>query len=507
MTRRARLWPSRRWFIAQAWDPRPNTLDPANWSTNPPVFHSTTAFSSEMAFPNSIVDYSGQFIDYSGQGNFLNHSVLQPIHVEEPVISTTTESLHTSLAKSLPKPGDLVKMKLKEIVIKTRLRLFLASKNKRQERVWLTLNSMDDFPVQIKASGLSFVDFRRDIIRACNTEIANSATIIQAALDSQKYDITWTGSIDRVAGWKKADKIKIDTPLVFDAWMNAIRTTKKPEVALLIKMVNPNTSIQQGKKVDLLAKRAAQQAAIDKDRALSLKRKSTGDDDSEGGSPPPDGDLEPEDWDNINFHMKRIYDKYPIKSDYDPKIPVFVNAGETDKYILLTNKACQEWGIALAGIADGVDMDTPPRSLPYESLQANRRKKARVVPPVGGHAPGQAPGQMPSMMEIIALADALNARRGKGDIEAIPSSPGHSHDPDEDPPMADYLAFLGKKLVNTDAVLEILISNEMMSHKSFAGGLKRSDVCGLGLSMGAVTCLFDNVARYDRYLAAKKIRS
>ncbi|KAA1131804.1 hypothetical protein PGTUg99_026418 [Puccinia graminis f. sp. tritici] len=271
-------------------------------------------------------------------------------------------------------------------------------------------------------------------------------------------------------------------------------------------LINPR------KKVDLLAKRVAQQAAIDKDRALSLKRKSTGDDDSKGGSPPPDGDLEPEDWDNINFHMKRIYDKYPIKSDYDPKIPVFVNAGETNKYILLTNKACQEWGIALhefshqAGITEGVDMDTPPRSLPYESLQATRRKKAQVVPPVGGHAPGQAPGQMPSMMEIIALADALNARRSKGDIEAILSSPGHSLDPDEDPPMADYLTFLGKKLVNPDAVLEILISNKMMSHKTFAGGLRRSDVCGLGLSMGAVTCLFDNVARYDRYLAAKKNR-
>ncbi|KAA1096632.1 hypothetical protein PGT21_023434 [Puccinia graminis f. sp. tritici] len=278
MTRRARLWPSRRWFIAQAWDPRPTTLNPANWSTNPPVFHSTTAFYLEMAFPNGIVDYSGQFIDYSGQGNVLNHSVLQPIHVEEPDISTSTvrlsESLHASLAKSLPNPGHLVKMKpnpkrskkspdgepsavvpLKEIVIKTQLRLFLASKNKRQERVWLTLNSMDDFPVQIKASGLSFVDFRRDIIRACNTEIAKSATIIQAGLDSQKYDITWTGSIDRVAGWKKADKIKIDTPLVFDAWMNAIRMTKKPEVALLIKMVNPNTLIQQGKKGGLISAR------------------------------------------------------------------------------------------------------------------------------------------------------------------------------------------------------------------------------------------------------------
>ncbi|KAA1113971.1 hypothetical protein PGTUg99_024166 [Puccinia graminis f. sp. tritici] len=340
MTRRARLWPSRRWFIAQAWDPRPTTLNAANWSTDPPVFHSTTAFYSEMAFPNGIVDYSGQFIDYSGQGNVLNHSVLQPIHVEEPDISTSTvrlsESLHASLAKSLPDPGDLVKMKpnprrskkspdgepsavvpLKEIVIKTRLRLFLASKNKRQERVWLTLNSMDDFPVQIKASGLSFVDFRRDIIRACNTEIANSATIIQAGLDSQKYDITWTGSIDRVAGWKKADKIKIDTPLVFDAWMNAIRTTKKPEVALLIKMVNPNTSILQGKKVDLLAKRAAQQAAIDKDRALSLKRKSTGDDDSEGGSPPPDGDLEPEEvvepWDHAPSRELPFFPEKPSR--------------------------------------------------------------------------------------------------------------------------------------------------------------------------------------------------
>ncbi|KAA1066927.1 hypothetical protein PGT21_012427 [Puccinia graminis f. sp. tritici] len=384
---------------------------------------------------------------------------------------------------------------------------------------------------------LCFDEFRRHIIRACNSEIANSETIIQAGLDSQKYDITWTGSIDRVAGWKKGDKIRIDSSLVFEAWMNAIRTTKKPEVALLIKMVNPNTSIQQGKKVDLLAKRAAQQAAIEKDRALSMKRKATGDDDSEGGTPPLDGDLEPEDWDNINFHMKRIYDKYPIKSNYDPKIPVFVNAGNTDQYILLTNKACQEWGIALvspfigssfimqslylplhlvstslhipnqAGITEGVNMDTPPPGLHYESLQATRRKKAQVVAPLPDQPPPQAPGQNPSMIDVIALADAINARRSKGDVDVAPSSPGHSHCPDDDPPMAEYLAFLGKKLVNPDAVLETLISNEMMTHKTFAGGLKRADVCGLGLSMGAVTCLFDNVARYDCHLAKKRTRS
>ncbi|KAA1074581.1 hypothetical protein PGT21_011464 [Puccinia graminis f. sp. tritici] len=186
-------------------------------------------------------------------------------------------------------------------------------------------------------------------------------------------------------------------------------------------MINPNTLIQHGKKVDLFAKRAAQQAAIKKDCALSMKCKLTREDKSKGGTTPPDRDLEPKDWDNINFHMKQIYNKYPIKSNYNPKILVYVDAGNTDKYILLTNHTCQEWGIALAGIAEGVDMDTPPQNLPMKSLQASRYKKSRVVAPAPGQHPAPAPPQMPSIMEIIAVADTLNARRGKGDSEGVPN--------------------------------------------------------------------------------------
>ncbi|KNZ60279.1 hypothetical protein VP01_1580g1 [Puccinia sorghi] len=59
-----------------------------------------------------------------------------------------------------------------------------------------------------------------------------------------------------------------------------------------------------------------------------------------------------------------------------------------------------------------------------------------------------------------------------------------------------YLDFLG--IHDKDHVLEILLENCFHSHKVFKPpGLARADIKNLGLTLGLVTMLFDNVSKYE----------
>ncbi|KNZ51482.1 hypothetical protein VP01_3935g2 [Puccinia sorghi] len=62
-----------------------------------------------------------------------------------------------------------------------------------------------------------------------------------------------------------------------------------------------------------------------------------------------------------------------------------------------------------------------------------------------------------------------------------------------------YIHFLG--INNKEDTLNILIVNGFTSHKvSKALGVLQSDVREFGLTLGVVTVLFDNMAKYENYL-------
>ena len=69
------------------------------------------------------------------------------------------------------------------------------------------------------------------------------------------------------------------------------------------------------------------------------------------------------------------------------------------------------------------------------------------------------------------------------------------------PPIINYLQFLNLWEIGT--VHKILIANNIISHNFFWRGssLVQAEVSGLGLTLGVVTALFDNVSRYDLYLS------
>ncbi|KNZ47045.1 hypothetical protein VP01_6720g1 [Puccinia sorghi] len=68
-------------------------------------------------------------------------------------------------------------------------------------------------------------------------------------------------------------------------------------------------------------------------------------------------------------------------------------------------------------------------------------------------------------------------------------------------PIIDYLKFL--RLARLDKVHDILTPNDIDSHKIFAStsSLDQKEVLSLGLTLGVVTKLFDNVVRFDKYIS------
>jgi hypothetical protein len=80
-----------------------------------------------------------------------------------------------------------------------------------------------------------------------------------------------------------------------------------------------------------------QQAARD----AALKQQATGD-------PGPSEEIVPVNFNPVNVLMCQIYNKHEPNKDYDPKLPVFIDPGNKNRYIPLTVKMVQEWASAMA---------------------------------------------------------------------------------------------------------------------------------------------------------------
>ena len=156
----------------------------------------------------------------------------------------------------------------------------------------------------------------------------------------------------------------------------------------------------------------------------------------------------------------------------------------------------------------GVTPRSPPRSLPFLTLTGAKRAKfdslARGDKHVDQVNPNQTQGCRTGSTITPAQLDALNEllKTHKGQKTNLV---GRSNSPLSSPPneshLKGYINFLGIR--NKEDTLNKLIANGFNSHKVFKSpGLLCSEVRELGLTLGVVTVLFDNVTKYDKYLAS-----
>ncbi|KAH9461319.1 hypothetical protein Pst134EA_017627 [Puccinia striiformis f. sp. tritici] len=210
--------------------------------------------------------------------------------------------------------------------------------------------------MKIMVGETDFPQFRNIVASACSNHFAKTGPVI---LNSKT--VLWWGSIPNVTDWKKSDKNEVHTPSSYAVWLNTACQAKKKSIGLDIKMPDPAAAKKRAAKEDLLAKQEARAAAIKE--AATKKRKGAsasirggdgdGDDDEEGDS---DGDskgdgsgleIVADEFDDINFHMRKIYKIYPVNVMYNRINPVYIDPGNPQRYILLTLAAVQAWAADL----------------------------------------------------------------------------------------------------------------------------------------------------------------
>ncbi|POV98272.1 hypothetical protein PSTT_14541 [Puccinia striiformis] len=313
------------------------------------------------------------------------------------------------------------------------------------------------------------------------------------------------GVIPNVTDWKKSDKNEVHTPSSYAVWLNTACQAKKKSIGLDIKMPDPAAAKKRAAKEDLLAKQEARAAAIKE--AATKKRKGAsasirggdgdGDDDEEGDS---DGDskgdgsgleIVADEFDDINFHMCKIYKIYPVNVMYNRINPVYIDPGNPQRYILLTLAAVQAWAADLVSASTVIlGCDGPIWLLIHSPLLGRWPARTARSRRLGGGA----------MLEMVAqFLGGLQGNRGTA-VERNEALEEVVHPPN-DPTLPAYLDYLG--IPDRDHVLEVLASNGFTSHRSFcSAGLARSEVSVLGLNLGTVTALFDHPSAFDNHLSA-----
>ncbi|KNZ56424.1 hypothetical protein VP01_2405g1 [Puccinia sorghi] len=190
-------------------------------------------------------------------------------------------------------------------------------------------------------------------------------------------------------------------------------------------------------------------------------------------------DLDAVDWEQINTHMNKIYAKNLTLIKYNRHLP-----------------EVQEWARALVSLImsmsgyqmdrkDGVSPTSPPSSLHHISLKG--AKKVRI------EAESVNSTSTPDFKKLGPSVTSLTQDQLALIAEPVSYPPNKSH-------IGGYINFLGIR--NKENVLNKLIANGFHSHKLLkSAGLLHTNVSALGLTLGVVTVLFDNVHKYEHHLA------
>jgi hypothetical protein len=220
----------------------------------------------------------------------------------------------------------------------------VASKSKQKKKIWVQVTSKNDFAVNIVPGETAYDDFQDLVAAACDLEVPNSGDIVA----ENKPDLIWNVYMCRVKGWLKSDSRTLTSADSYGNWITAIMACKKKDVpiSLALRMDNPADIVKRGKQADILAKRAKIKKAIELKKTSKRKAGDDGDDVvllSEDN----DEEIDPEDWNDVDFHMRALFDANPINVEYDGLCPVFLHPTVAGKFILLTMDACQEWAITI----------------------------------------------------------------------------------------------------------------------------------------------------------------
>jgi hypothetical protein len=196
--------------------------------------------------------------------------------------------------------------------------------------------------VQVVAGDTGYEEFLDLVATACDVHVPKAGDIVA----ENKPDLSWNVTIGRVKGWLKGDAKTLTNSDSYDEWIAAMVACKKKDltIGLALRMANPADIVKRGKQADILAKRA---------KLKKTAKRKAGDIGDEELSDDEDEEIDPEDWNDVDFHMRALFDSNPINREYDAHCPVFLHPTVPGRYILLTMEACQEWAVGIVSVAFG----------------------------------------------------------------------------------------------------------------------------------------------------------
>ncbi|PLW34570.1 hypothetical protein PCANC_19832 [Puccinia coronata f. sp. avenae] len=339
-----------------------------------------------------------------------------------------------------------------------------------KKKVWTTVSPDKPFPVDIQvapaAVATTFEDFVSKVATACEVKVGNTGSIIRKSIncDPTEVNMEWSASIPRVNGFKKNDQFVIKEESDYLSWIKTLADIEES--------------------------------------AKATKRKKS--DEPAEGSLPSDGEEEAKDKfnvDNIKLCMRKLFREHPTNTEYDQKIPVYIHPTKKDLYFLLTHGKCQEWARALLPPTDGVTYQSPPSSIKFDSL--SKKRKTSDNP--------ELTQALDNYFRSHPIGHSMSGGFGAGNHELSSSSSDASSSQDDGTAevgisaIKDYVNFIGLKNSEGDQLAKLLFTHHITSYKMFKSkNLNRKHLFDLGLTIGIITKLYDNIGKFRRHLSKKR---
>ncbi|WAR54369.1 hypothetical protein PtB15_3B883 [Puccinia triticina] len=423
------------------------------------------------------------------QDDHSNSSSKSSEYPESPLPHDVISQFPTSAPAQLPTPAPT---EVFPFECHISYALYLEQRNQKKEMTWKPAKSNNPkLSFTINPNELAFEEFKKDVASACNAALSGVDKTIAKAGKKGIPAIEWKAFIPNHRVHPKSHPINLANPADYRRWIELISARPTPRRAgVFLSQENPNKKKVKAHHESLVAKTnhrlnvkegSSNQAGVDNNNDEDM------DDDSENeGSVIQDQEL----------YMSQIYGKYGMNKDYDRFNPAYPHPTDDSKYLPLTDGNVRKWADALLARMAGVSLLSPPSDLVFRTVT---KKPVAPAPPAGSQTHDLS---VISTAVTVLLEKAVEEHRPPQSADTSESNP-RCLSPDilRTHTIGDYLAFIGCDSTEVEDLTNILKPNGFNSYKNFGSShLDNDSLQKLGLSLGIVIRLLDNVANFSRHL-------
>ena len=222
----------------------------------------------------------------------------------------------------------------------TTFRLFY-SKKQTKKSVWKPVTSKKSFKFDFKPQSTSFSDFQEIVAAQCNGRFTGAGALIRDATETGSPSIDWSVYLLRspsLPQYNKSENYLLSDIASFDQWIDDVTSLGKDNVDCGLKLeMEDRGAIEKQAATSFEVQNHLSTVEAARNASSSRRR-------NRGSSDEPDlGVFE----DTVNWHMEKIYGKYQPNFKYDKNFPVYLDPGNSNRYIPLTAGNVQIWAQAL----------------------------------------------------------------------------------------------------------------------------------------------------------------